>query len=210
MVIVIWLVELDSKHSWSSILFHVQFKLRSWCNYIIWGLNGHLRCHQPLRIQSVIWVLLLKTCWVNTINGSAALSFYFFKKLIVALSLIVCHLTPFTCNNNLNAFGVYRNEHGFFFNREKEKRNCFAIMLLSVNWPLHLHKNVQMYIIMKTAIVMIVMMLYRLGNRFWQEDDFFFFLLIVNFTCIPPLGSATFGDNAPPCLHGQWTWTCCL
>lgn len=60
-----------------------------------------------------------------------------------------------------------------------------------------------MYIIMKTAIIMIVMMLYLLGNQFWQEYDAFFFLLIVNFTCIPPLGSATIGDNAPPCLHGQ-------
>lgn len=101
---------------------------------------------------------------------------------------MVCHLTPFKCNNNLNAFGVYRNEHGFFFFLiEKEKKIiCFAIMLLSVNWPLHLHINVQMCIIMKTAIIMIVLMLYLLGNRFWQEG--YSFLLIVNLNLFPSPG----------------------
>lgn len=28
-----------------------------------------------------------------------------------------------------------------FFNIEKEKRNCFAIMILSVNWPLRYDKK---------------------------------------------------------------------
>ncbi len=34
-------------------------------------------------------------------------------------------------------------------------------------------KKIQMYIIMKTAILMIAMMVYLLGNQFWQEDDSF-------------------------------------
>lgn len=78
----------------------------------------------------------------------------------------------------------------------KRKKELFCNNAFKCKLTIAFTQNVQMYIIMKTAIILIVMMLYLLGKMI-------LFLLIVSFTCIPPLGSATIGDNAPPCLHSQ-------
>lgn len=105
------------------------------------------------------------------------------------------------CIIYLNAFGVYRNEHGFF---KKKKKELYCNNAFRCNWSLHLHKK---YTIMKAA-VMNVMMLYLLDNWLWQEDDCFCWLrasLLSLPGALQPLET-----DVPPCLHTQWTWTCCL
>lgn len=54
---------------------------------------------------------------------------FLFLKLVVSLSQMVCHLNVTIISMDLGFIEMNMT----FFNIEKEKRNCFAIMPLSVH-----------------------------------------------------------------------------
>lgn len=81
----------------------------------------------------------------------------------------------------------------------KRKRNCIAIMLFrgTDHYNSTTRSDVHHY---ANSCDNDVMMLYPLDDCLWQDD---FFFADCELHLYPSQGSATIGDNAPPCLHSQ-------